>query len=130
MACHKVSQCNSKFNCRECNKKHHTSLCHVFTTNIVPSWEEPPPDQTLTTTTSMSLSVSYMSVCLLKIATQILQLTYPHIKWKADPSDCAYCTKIIAPIWNSIFTYLNKLSHLKGLLLAEPVTSDTGEFSN
>ena len=29
LARHKVSQCNSKFNCRECHKKHHTSLCHA-----------------------------------------------------------------------------------------------------
>lgn len=36
LACHKVSQCNSRFNCWECTKKHHTSLCHVFATNTEP----------------------------------------------------------------------------------------------
>ena len=27
LACHKVSQCNSKYQCRKCSRKHHTSLC-------------------------------------------------------------------------------------------------------
>ena len=40
---HKLSQCASKFACRECHKKHHTSLCHAFTVTF-----EPPP-QTLST---------------------------------------------------------------------------------
>ena len=40
---HKLSQCTSKFSCRECHKKHHTSLCHAFTVTF-----EPPP-QTLST---------------------------------------------------------------------------------
>jgi len=31
LARHKVSQCPSKFTCRECHKKHHTSLCCAFT---------------------------------------------------------------------------------------------------
>ena len=35
---HKLSQCASKFACRECHKKHHTSLCHAFTVTV-----EPPP---------------------------------------------------------------------------------------
>ncbi|XP_065918727.1 uncharacterized protein [Dysidea avara] len=41
LARHKVSQCTSKFSCRECHKKHHTSLCLAFTTNV----EAPPPNQ-------------------------------------------------------------------------------------
>lgn len=78
LACHKVSQCPSKFTCRECRKKHHTSLCHAFTTAIEPA---PRPQPTLTVTTStdqttstvtttatMSLSAAPTSVCLLKTA--------------------------------------------------------------
>lgn len=34
LAHHKVSQCSSKYTCRECHKKHHISLCHAFTTSI------------------------------------------------------------------------------------------------
>ena len=37
LARHKVSQCPSKFTCRECHKRHHTSLCHAFTTATMPS---------------------------------------------------------------------------------------------
>ena len=91
---HKVSQCTSKFSCRECLKKRHTSLCHVFTTNV----EAPPPNQSqpepvptpteftlsstnstmtstnstatssFTTMTPAPLSAFYTSVCLLKTA--------------------------------------------------------------
>ena len=68
LARHKVSQCNSKFNCRECHKKHHTSLCHAFNTNTTSSQEDIPPDQTLTTLIPTPLPVSYTSVCLLKTA--------------------------------------------------------------
>ena len=32
LARHKVTQCTSKFTCRECKKRHHTSLCHAFLT--------------------------------------------------------------------------------------------------
>ena len=67
LARHRVSQCNSKFNCRECHKKRHTSLCHAFNTNDVPP-QENIPDQTLTTLTSTPLPVFYTSVCLLKTA--------------------------------------------------------------
>ena len=94
LARHKVSQCTSKFSCRECHKKHHTSLCHAFTTNV----EAPPPNQlqpepvptpteftlsstnsnmtstnstatsSFTTMTPAPLSTFYTSVCLLKTA--------------------------------------------------------------
>jgi len=37
LARHKVSQCPSKFTCRECHKKHHTTFCHAFTTNVRPT---------------------------------------------------------------------------------------------
>ena len=113
----KISQCNSKFNCRECNKKHHTSLCHVFTTSIVPSWEEPPPDQTLTTMTSMSLSVSYVHECSFtkNCYCRYFSLLIHALNGGQIPvTVLAYCTKIVAPIWNSILTYLNKFSHLIG----------------
>ena len=33
LAPHRVSQCPSKFHCRKCKKKHHTSLCNSETTN-------------------------------------------------------------------------------------------------
>lgn len=49
LARHKVSQCPSKFTCRECRKKYHTSLCHAFTTPIEPSLGSQP---TLAVTTS------------------------------------------------------------------------------
>ena len=32
----KVSLCTSKFTCHECHKKYYTTLCHAFTTNIMP----------------------------------------------------------------------------------------------
>ena len=31
LARHKISQCSSKFTCKECHKKHHTSLCPAYT---------------------------------------------------------------------------------------------------
>ena len=45
---YKVSQCPSRFKCKECHKKHHTSLCQAFTTNIQPSLQTK-PDWTVTT---------------------------------------------------------------------------------
>ena len=91
----KVSQCASKFTCRECHKKHHTSLCHAFTTTIephppaLPATDHTVPQKTVTTaaqtvtathnneTTTLSentaattalLSALSTSVCLLKTA--------------------------------------------------------------
>ncbi|XP_065918800.1 uncharacterized protein [Dysidea avara] len=49
LAHHKVSQCASKFTCRECHKKHHTSLCHAFTASV-----EPPPQTLPAHTTTVS----------------------------------------------------------------------------
>ena len=54
LARHKVSQCTSRFTCKECHRKHHTSLCHAFTmTNRPP---QPPSttrqEQTASTTTT------------------------------------------------------------------------------
>ena len=52
LARHKVSRCPSKFTCRECHKKHHTSLCHAFTTTSEPPPQTslPPPTPAVTTT--------------------------------------------------------------------------------
>ena len=40
LTCHKVSLYTSKFSCMECHRKHHTSLCHAFTTTDTPSSNE------------------------------------------------------------------------------------------
>lgn len=66
LAHHEVSQCNSRFNYKEYKKKHHTSLCYAFATNSV-SPQQDPPNETLTTMISTSLSASYTSFCLLKL---------------------------------------------------------------
>ena len=95
LAHHKVSQCASKFTCRECHKKHHTSLCHAFTTTIepcpptLPGTDHTVSQKTVTTAaqtvtathnnetttlsentaaTTASLSTLSTSVCLLKTA--------------------------------------------------------------
>ena len=91
---HKVSQCPSKFTCRECRKKHHTSLCHAFTVEPTPRSQPSPvvissTDQvtpptvttaaqtfrattqnqdTSTAAATTSLSAISTSVCLLKTA--------------------------------------------------------------
>ena len=191
LARHKVSQCNSKFSCRECHKKHHTSLCHAFavnstTPNTKPSNTMPPQQdstkQTLTTITSTALSASYTSVSLLKTAiadiSAGLTTVEGHILFDEGaqrsfitqelanklqlrptgfeniavssfgehvsthqklavasvlintlnkgqiPVSVLIVPKLAAPIRNSIRVHLNKLSYLKGLSLAHPVTSD------
>ena len=40
LAHHKVSQCNSKYRCRHCKQKHHTSLCTVSTQSAGPEKTE------------------------------------------------------------------------------------------
>ena len=91
---HKVFQCPSKFTCRECRKKHHTSLCHAFTIEPAPGSQPtsavttstdqatPPTvtttaqtirattqsQDTRTTAATTSLSAISTSVCLLKTA--------------------------------------------------------------
>ena len=84
---HKVSQCTSKFTCKECHRKHHTSLCHALTpADRSPSNQQKDPStsttshptqtaeakittqQSPTTVTTTSLSTSHTSVCLLKTA--------------------------------------------------------------
>ena len=44
---HKISQCQSKYRCKSCGRKHHTSLCDAKTTS-----QTLPTDTTSTTTTS------------------------------------------------------------------------------
>jgi len=53
LARHKVSRCPSKFTCRECHKKHHTSLCQAFTTI-----SETPPQTTPAASTTTEQTVS------------------------------------------------------------------------
>ena len=83
LARHKVSQCSSRFMRKECNKKHHTSLCHAFTTTKTDKPPQPHPtteqEQTTSSTTTTeersptamntaSLSALHTSICLLKTA--------------------------------------------------------------
>ncbi|XP_065895716.1 uncharacterized protein [Dysidea avara] len=82
LARHKVSQCTSRFTCKECRRKHHTSLCQAFTTtDKLPSQSPSTPQQGHTTSattateqqpvtavTTASLSALHTSVCLLKTA--------------------------------------------------------------
>ena len=80
LARHKVTQCTSKFTCRECKKRHHTSLCHAFLTettqsqpdqqtSALPNAQAPATDNAaFTTMTPAPLSALYTSVCLLKTA--------------------------------------------------------------
>ena len=42
LAHHKVSQCNSKFRCRHCKRKHHTSICTDSTQSSVQEKTESP----------------------------------------------------------------------------------------
>ena len=84
LACHKVSQCNSKYQCRKCSRKHHTSLC-THKSDTTPqcnnsasqnSNNTSSPSNILTTTTmttiaansTTSLHVARDHVCLLKTA--------------------------------------------------------------
>ena len=95
LARHKVSHCPSKFTCRECHKKHYSSLCHAFITTIEPaprthtsavttSTDQSTPstatttaktisattqsEETHTSAATTSLSAISTSVCLLKTA--------------------------------------------------------------
>ena len=77
LAQHKASQCNSRFTCRECKKRHHSSLCRCFPADSRPPQATPQPlpvnqptttEQTsgLTTLASTPPTALYTSVCLLK----------------------------------------------------------------
>ena len=91
----KVAQCTSKFSCKQCKKKHRTSLCHALCAPAEPPQAAPPSSSqsttkettnqtsdntptnqtnnstitgSYTTVTSPPLPALYTSVCLLKTA--------------------------------------------------------------
>ena len=91
LARHKVSQCTSKFRCRLCKRKHHTSLCNAqqgptstsIAVNNSQGTQQPPNHQPVTTqaavtpvpvslgsflTPALHSNLHATSVCLLKIA--------------------------------------------------------------
>ena len=76
LARHKVSQCTSKFRCRNCKRKHHTSLCNGDNRADVQTQVKTPPvsvpQQNPTTATPVSSyftpASNRSSVCLLKTA--------------------------------------------------------------
>ena len=82
-----MSHCTSKFSCKHCNKKHHTSLCHalgtsaestrsasevatnqVDTSATTQQTDTTVPTSSFTTVTAPPPSALYTSVCLLKTA--------------------------------------------------------------
>ena len=48
---HKISQCQSKYRCKSCKRKHHTTLCDTKTTLKQESPTDKPPESANTTTT-------------------------------------------------------------------------------
>lgn len=61
---HKISVCTSKYRCRKCNRKHHTSIC-----NNQPDGEgEKKNSEGATNATILTTTVSHDNVCLLKTA--------------------------------------------------------------
>ena len=74
LAHHRVSQCPSKFRCRKCKKKHHTSLCSSEPTKPEESRPEKQTDSTTPTTTAGLLTPASCckapknTACLLKTA--------------------------------------------------------------
>ena len=76
LAKHRASQCNSRFTCKECKKRHHTSLCQSFPSDSEQTQASPQSttttqtDQTsgLTTMASTPVSAFHASICLLKTA--------------------------------------------------------------
>ena len=64
---HKVSLCTSKYRCRKCNHKHHTSICN----NPLEAEGEKKNSETTNNTTTLTTttpSASHDNVCLLKTA--------------------------------------------------------------
>ena len=76
LARHKASRCSSRFTCKECKKRHHTSLCQSFAVEQAPPQNTPdqPSQQALTTVAS---TPTYFRVCLLKTA--IAQVSSPTV---------------------------------------------------
>ena len=190
LAHHKISQCTSRFRCRKCKKKHHTSLC---------SSEPPKPNErensnqkgldnsisvvhTTLTPASRSIPPHINTACLLKTAiapisagdvkaqanilfdegaqrsfisaemaaelhitpatsedisiasfgtncTLYQQLGVATVKVETNsgeliPISVLIVPSIAAPIQNSVCASVNSMSHLRGLKLAHPVTTD------
>ena len=74
LARHRVSQCPSKFRCRKCKKKHHTSLCNSVLTTPEEPKTEAKTDKAIPTTTAQFLTPASCcntpksTTCLLKTA--------------------------------------------------------------
>lgn len=111
LARHRVSQCNLKFNCRECHKKHHASLCYAFNTNAVPLQENTPPDQTLTTLTSTPLLVFHTSVCLLKTTIAGISASSTTVEGHIFFDEGAQCSFITQELADKLQLMLPPLVH-------------------
>ena len=73
LAHHRVSHCPSKFRCRKCKKKHHTSLCNSESSPEIVAEKKSTPDNTPTTTAGLLTPTSCCETpqsmtCLLKTA--------------------------------------------------------------
>ena len=73
LAHHRVSQCPSKFRCRKCKKKHHTSLCNSQSSPEIVAEKKSTPDNAPTTTAGLLTPTSCCEApqsmtCLLKTA--------------------------------------------------------------
>ena len=70
LACHKVSQSPSKFTCRECHKKDHTSLCHAFTSTLEPTSRSHPTPAVTTSTDQVTPATVTTAAQTVSITTQ------------------------------------------------------------
>lgn len=191
LAHHKVSHCQSRFRCRKCKKKHHTTLCNSEPPSTEPTRDKaadskPPTSSAdvtgLLTPTSPYVSPQPVTTCLLKTA--VAPIIAGHIKASANilfdegaqrsfistemvtelgiaPSDTTDISlasfgstsrlhqklgvttvkvetitgelismsvlivpTIAAPLQNAVPMSISTLSHLRGLKLAHPVTSN------
>ena len=178
---HKVSLCTSKYRCRKCNHRHHTSICN----NPLEAESEKKNSETTNSTTKLTTttpSASHDNVCLLKTAvatvinkgaqteanilfhegsqrsflsqpladklaiqplrketihlssfgskypfTKLMEVAHIQIKTRSGqliPSSTLITPTITTPLRNATSTSITKLTHLKGLPLAHPVTSN------
>ena len=58
---HKVSQCQSKYRCKSCKRKHHTTFCDTKTTFKQESPTDKPPESANTTTTGTDTIASLIT---------------------------------------------------------------------
>ena len=95
---HKVSNCNSKYRCRKCGRKHHTSICGgASTDNATPPAQPPTPaSQTMRNTNATNPATSLAALtypplhnvhvkgktCLLKTA--VATITFSNVETKAN----------------------------------------------